>query len=315
MLSRRKFILTGAAFSGAVLSGANTLVNLKSRFQEELRYNIFSKHLQFLDYKGMAEAAANLGFDGIDLTVRKGGHVSPEEVEDKLPLAIEAIENAGLRYDMMATDVNNADEEIHKRVLKTAAGLGVKLYRLGYVSFSDDQTIPDRLRELNGQMKELAAFNKSLNISGAYQNHSGTRVGSEIWDIYHLLKDIDPKEIGCQYDIRHGVVEGGQSWVNGLKLIAPQINCIVLKDFVWTRGKFGRWEVKNVPLGEGMVDFLAYFKILKELKVDAPVTVHYEYDLGGVEHGATKLSTMKATEIFKLMKKDLEYAKKIWREA
>lgn len=315
MVTRRDFIHSGLALSGSLLTGLNTLSEIKSEIQQDMRYHIFSKHLQFLDFKGMADAAANLGFDGVDLTVRKGGHVAPEEVEDKLPLAVEAIADAGLRYDMMASDVNNAEEELNQRVLKTASDVGIKLYRLGYVSFSEDKPIPERLKELNMQMMNLAQLNKELNIAGAYQNHSGTRVGSEIWDIYHLLENIHVDQIGCQYDIRHGVVEGGQSWENGLKLIAPQINCIVLKDFVWTRGKFGRWEVKNVPLGEGMVDFLGYFKILKELKIDVPVTVHYEYDLGGVEHGERKLSGMKASDIYKAMKKDLQYAKKIWAEA
>ena len=58
-----------------------------------------------------------------------------------------------------------------------------------------------------------------------------------------------------------------------------------------------------------------YFKMLKELKIDVPVCVHYEYDLGGVEHGARELSKMKATDIFKAMKRDLDYAKKMWQEA
>lgn len=35
-----------------------------------LQLYIFSKHLQFLDYTGMSEAAREMGFDGIDLTVR-----------------------------------------------------------------------------------------------------------------------------------------------------------------------------------------------------------------------------------------------------
>ncbi len=316
MLSRRQFMIATTALSGILfLPGQALFCRQENAAQTDLKFHIFSKHLQFLDYKEMAEAAANLGFDGIDLTVRKGGHVLPERVQDDLPRAVEAIENTGLRHEMMATDVNNAAESVHVQVLQTAASLGVKYYRLGYVRFVEEVPIPQRLAELNRQMKELAVLNRDLKITGAYQNHSGTGVGSEIWDIYHLLEDIDPREIGCQYDIRHAVVEGGQSWENGLRLIAPQINCMVLKDFVWARGKYGRWEVKNVPLGEGMVDFLSYFKLLKAWKIDVPVCIHYEYDLGGVEHGADKLSGMTAAEVFKVMKKDLQFAKKIWQQA
>ena len=37
--------------------------------------------------------------------------------------------------------------------------------------------------------------------------------------------------------------------------------------------------MKNVPLGEGMVDFDKYFSLLKELDIWAPITLHIEYPL------------------------------------
>jgi L-ribulose-5-phosphate 3-epimerase len=54
--------------------------NLFSLFRtavaDRLKINIFSKHLQFLNYYDLAEAAAEMGFDGIDLTVRPSVLVS-----------------------------------------------------------------------------------------------------------------------------------------------------------------------------------------------------------------------------------------------
>jgi len=314
--SRRSFIGKSVKLaSGLALSNSLLFERTHVGRERDLSFNIFSKHLQFLDYGEMASAAAELGFDGIDLTVRNKGHVLPERVEEDLPRAIEAIKNAGLKYDMMASNVNRADDPLFKKVLKTAAAEGVKIYRMGYVSYLDDMSIDLRLDELNDRMKELAELNTELGITGAYQNHAGTRIGAEIWEVWKLLKGIDPTEIGSQYDIRHAVVEGGLSWGNSLRLIAPQINSIVLKDFLWVKGKYGKWDVKNVPLGQGMVDFVAYFKLLKELDIDVPVSVHYEYDLGGVEHGATELTTMSKSEIFKAMKRDLQFARKTWKEA
>src|SRR5881296_1486962 len=43
----------------------------------KLKVAIFSKHLQFLQGDALAAGAADIGFDGIDITVRKGGHVEP----------------------------------------------------------------------------------------------------------------------------------------------------------------------------------------------------------------------------------------------
>jgi len=45
---------------------------------EAFKISIFSKHLQWLDYKEMANVLSEVGFDGADLTVRPGGHVLPD---------------------------------------------------------------------------------------------------------------------------------------------------------------------------------------------------------------------------------------------
>ena len=44
----------------------------------------------------MAAVANDLGFDGVDLSVRPGGHVEPDNVETDLPKAIEALADNGL---------------------------------------------------------------------------------------------------------------------------------------------------------------------------------------------------------------------------
>ena len=43
------------------------------------------------DYNEMSKVVAEMGFDGVDLTVRPQGHVLPERVEADLPKAVEAI--------------------------------------------------------------------------------------------------------------------------------------------------------------------------------------------------------------------------------
>ena len=313
MTNRRSFLKQSAVLSSTIALSPILKCTASTPKAYQPTYRVFSKHLQFLDYKDMADAAAEIGFDGIDLTVRKGGHVLPENVKTDLPKAVEAIKAAGLKADMMATNVNNAEDEIHRQVLETAAKEGVKIYRLGYVSFDEKQSIPDRLRTLNQQMKRLADYNKKLGITGTYQNHAGKRVGAAIWDIHHLLEGIDADALGCQYDIRHATVEGGTAWNRGLELIRPKINCIVLKDFLWKKID-GKWKVYNVPLGEGMVDFDAYFKLLKSYSIEVPISLHYEYDLGGAEHGKRDLSSSQQAQVFKAMKRDLDFAKAKWEE-
>lgn len=250
---------------------------------------IFSKHLQWLDYAAMARMAATLGFDGIDLTVRPAGHVLPENVEDDLPRAVEAVRAAGLSVPTITTAISDPDDPLTERILSSASELGIQYYRLGYWTYDLDRPIVPQLDALRAKAKGIADMNRHFNLSGDYQNHAGARyVGASIWDLWEIIGDLDPDAIGCQFDVRHATVEGGTAWPVAFKLIAPRIHTVVAKDFTWRHGDEG-WEADHVPLGYGAVDFDAYFPMLKELGFDGPVIVHYEYPLGGANHGAVEL--------------------------
>ena len=97
----------------------------RPRWTRPLSVHIFSKHLQFLDYKDMSKVAADLGFDGLDLSVRPRGHVEPENVERDLPKAVEAMANQGLLSLMMTTAINNTRDAVNLKVLETAADQGI----------------------------------------------------------------------------------------------------------------------------------------------------------------------------------------------
>lgn len=68
-------------------------------------------------------------------------------------------------------------------------------------------------------------------LSVAIKNHAGTKIGASYWEIEQLLKTADPDCFGTLYDIRHGMVEAGKSWENGLHLLHQSIKNIVIKDF------------------------------------------------------------------------------------
>jgi sugar phosphate isomerase/epimerase len=277
-----------------------------------LKIHIFSKHLQFLNYRDMAEAAAEMGFDGIDLTVRPNGHVLPERVENDLPKFVEAIRKVGFVPLMMTTAVHDAGDITDKKVLGVAAKLGIQYYRMDWFSYPDGKTIPESIEHFQQKVKDLSYLNKELGLTGCYQNHAGNLVGSSLWELWELLKEADKQHMGIQYDIRHAVVEGGLSWQNGLRLIQPQIKTLTIKDFKWEK-KNGEWGVQDTPMGEGMVDFKTYFKLLKQYQINSPVTLHMEYPIGGAEHGATQLSCDKQV-VFNAMKRDLQKVHDLWQQ-
>ncbi len=242
------------------------------------KIHLFSKHLQFLGYDEMAEASVVSGLDGVDLTVRPGGHVLPENVEEDLPLAAKAIRKAGLELSMMTTRITDPDDPATEKILKVASDLGVRYYRMGYYNYDKKLGMEKNLNIIRVKMGRLATMNEKFGLHGAYQNHSGKRFGAPLWDLWQAIHDLNPTWIGCQYDIRHAFVEGAQSWPLGLELLKDHIKCMVIKDFIWSL-QDGKWRLKNVPVGEGMVDFEAYFKLVKAYGISGPISLHIEYPL------------------------------------
>jgi len=312
--SRRNFIkksvLAGSflPFLQANVQGAPFVQGSKAT---PLKVHVFSKHLQFLNYRDMAEAAAEIGFDGVDLTVRPKGHVLPERVENDLPQALEAIRKTGLSHTMITTAVQDAGNSTDKKLLETAAKLGIKFYRMNWLRYPEKKSIPEAIEQFQQTVRELGLLNKKLGIIGSYQNHSGELAGASIWELWDMIQKADKQFMGVQYDIRHAVVEGGLSWKNGLRLIQPNIKILAIKDFVWAK-KNGRYAVEDVPLGEGMVDFKSYFSLLKKYNLNVPVSLHFEYPLGGAEHGLTEITVDKKV-IFEAMKRDLRKLQELWQ--
>lgn len=314
--SRRSFVkiaALGTVGSMPMISTASSFFDPSVFDDTELEISIFSKHLQFLDYKNTGAMAAELGFSGVDLTVRPKGHVLPELVKTDLPKAISAIRQAGSACKLITTNVESVNNPLDLDIIKTAAASGVEFYRPNWYKFKEGESMPKSMEFYQNEIEKLSKLNTSLGIAGSYQNHAGTDIGASFWELESLMKKADPKGFGIQYDIRHAVVEGGYSWKNGLELLKSKINVIVLKDFKW--GKVdGEWKAVNVPIGEGMVDFDTYFKLLKKYQLRPPVSLHLEYELGGAEKGKSTL-TVDEKVVYDAMKKDLKSIQKLWKEA
>ncbi|HEU4720094.1 MAG TPA: sugar phosphate isomerase/epimerase family protein [Gemmatimonadaceae bacterium] len=314
ILTRREFVARAAAGAavGALVASTRTAQASTGRRHAEPTIAVFSKHLQWLPLADVGSAIAESGFRAVDLTVRPGGHVLPERVEDDLPRVVETLRRSGLAVPLMTTAITDARDPLTRRVLTTARTLGVSHYRMGYWSFPANVAPLQALRELKPRAQELAALNREIGIRGGYQNHAGTRVGGSVWDLGMLLEGIEPDGLGVQYDICHATTEGGESWPMTLRMIAAHIDTIAVKDFHWAKRPDGRWQVRDVPLGEGMVNFPAYLRQLLAVGPLPPVTMHFEYEpLEMVGGGGAK----RRTETVEGMRRDLTRFRRLLQDA
>lgn len=245
----------------------------------------FIKFLQELSYDEMAATVADIGFDGVESTVRRKGHVLPERVKEDLPKQLEAVKRHGLEMTMMTTDVLRADDPLTEDVLRTGASLGVNMYRMGFYRYDPKRSVIEQLDEIRPQVRDLAALNKELGMTAVYQNHCGANfVGAPIWDLRYLLEGIPREQIGMAFDIRHATVEGGLSWPLEYDLMKPHIGAVYAKDFQWVDRK-----PEHVPLGTGRID-PGFFKTHLASGLDCPISLHVEYlKKGSVEENITAL--------------------------
>jgi sugar phosphate isomerase/epimerase len=299
-LSRRTLLAAGAT----LLDSARP-----SRAADEkprTKVFIFSKHLQFLAGEELAKGAANIGFDGIDITVRGGGHVDPARVKQDLPPLVRIIRAHGLEVPMITTDIVDTQTPYTEDILQTMESLGIRNYRWGGYKYTAGQPYAAQLEEMKPRIAKLATLNSRYHACAMYHTHSGVGlVGASIWDLYVLLKDYDPNAVGVNFDIGHAVIEGGVGgWINSFHITEPRLRGIAVKDFLWAKDAGDNWRPQWKPLGEGMVHLPQFFGMVAAARFSGPMQLHFEYPLGGAT-GGKKSPGINTDEIYSAMKRDL----------
>jgi sugar phosphate isomerase/epimerase len=279
LATRRQFIATTMAVAG--VAAAPGLLGQAAR---ELRYPLigFTKPFQKLNFEDTADTVAEIGWDGIECPVRPQGQgqIEPERAPDDLPKLVEALKKRGKELLLIATAITSVGQPHAEQLLRTAARLGVRRYRLGFLRYDPARAIPEQLAEIGARLRDLAALNAELGLQAGFQNHSGRdQVGAPVWDLWTMMKDLDPRQMGVCFDIGHATVEGGLSHQIEARLVQSRFTAVIVKDFLWQRAARGGWQEQWVPLGEGMVD-KAFFKWLKTTSFTGPICQHHEYDHG-----------------------------------
>ncbi|MGQ0636596.1 MAG: sugar phosphate isomerase/epimerase family protein [Planctomycetaceae bacterium] len=278
-LNRRVFLKRGVL--GATALGMTISQSCATDVESPPRFPLigFTKPFQELTAEQTAELVATAGWDGVEIPVRAKGQIEPEHAPDELPRYAELLRARRLDIHIVTTDITSLSTPHAETVLQSMAKLGIKRLRLGFFIYTADKSPTERLKEIAPALRDIADACCELDLQAGFQNHSGAQfVGAPVWDVYSIIRDLDPKHIGFCFDIGHASLEGGLSWPTESRLVEPFLTAVFVKDFVWKKEVSG-WKDIWCPLGEGMVN-RAFFDWLKKSNYRGPISQHHEYNVG-----------------------------------
>lgn len=186
-----------------------------------IKYSVFTKPWK-LPLPELARLVRQFGFDGIELPVRPGFQVEPQEVDKELKYAASVFEDNGLCIYSIAgpTDEKTiaACAECHIPLIRIMAPVEPSHYMESVALFR---------MELDKLVPVLSAYGVTLGI----QNHSDSYV-CHAMGLRHLLDSYDPRQICAVWDAAHNALNGEDPEM-ALDIIWSQLRMVNLKNAYW----------------------------------------------------------------------------------
>ncbi len=271
-----------------------------------MRFVMFTKLLKDLDLDRLADEVQALGFDGLDLAVRPGYPVNPENVGAALPAAAKKWAARGMSVGLVTTDfdfLNPAAPGVEP-LMGACAEIGCREIKLGYWVYRGEDYW-GRVEEIR---KSLAGFERlcaRYRVRVSIHTHSGEYYGSNCAGAMHLVQGFDPRCIGVYMDPGHLSLDG--EWLPmAFSMVKEHLSLIAVKNFGWFRKEQAggvEWTRRVVPLREGLVNWREVLRLARGAGYDGVFSLHSEYEGWTTE------------EILRQTREDLRYLKDLAEQA
>lgn len=149
---------------------------------------------------GLAQKLAGLGLDGVELAVRPGYQVAPDEqVAAGLREAVRIFDAAGLVIDSITSTVN-------ERIIGACGDAGIGLIRI-MVPIDMQQGYAASVAALRLQLDAMLPHLERHGVAIGVQNHYGYFVGSAA-GLMQMIGAYDPARVCAVLDMAHCAVAG-----------------------------------------------------------------------------------------------------------
>jgi sugar phosphate isomerase/epimerase len=255
-----------------------------------ISFGVFTKPWK-MPVDELAEFVARLGFDTVELPVRPGYQVEPENVR-QLPMAARRLAECGVRISSVAGPTDEltvaACAEAGVPMIRTMVQIGPDGY-LGSVARA--QTTFDDL---------LPALER-WGVTVGVQNHCG-RFVTNASGLRQLVGKYDPRCIGVVWDAAHNAL-GGEEPDLALDIVWSHLCLVNLKNAFWQRvngpeASYAEWRPYWTSGRQGLACWPRVAAELKKRGYRGGICLTAEYD----DHG----------DVDRLVAEDLAFARSLF---
>jgi len=189
----------------------------------KVAFSVFTKPWK-MPLAELGEFVRALGVDGIELPVRPGFQVEPENVATALPEAARQLGEFGVKIMSIAGPVDEP-------TIAACAEAGVPIIRV-CVTIGEDGYMATEKRvqeEYDAVVPLLDKYGVTLGV----QNHCARCVCNAM-GIRHLIEKYDPAHVGAVWDAAHSALDGEDPEL-GLDIVWSHLCMVNLKNAFWRR--------------------------------------------------------------------------------
>src|SRR4051812_27852082 len=143
-----------------------------SKGARAVKFVLFTDNLADLTVAQSCESAKAAGFDGLDMTLRPGGHVRPEAAEVGMAEARRSADAAGVTIPMVSTAVTDVDSPHAEAIFAAAAHYGARLVKLGYWEYRPFGTLAAQIEQGRERLRRVVELGKKYHVLPCVHCHS-----------------------------------------------------------------------------------------------------------------------------------------------
>jgi sugar phosphate isomerase/epimerase len=207
------------------------------------QFAVFVKPWKELSLPQLAIHVQQLGFNLIELPVRPGFALKPENFEQEMPAAVKLLGDLGIKIVNVTVDLPLTDERLYATCAANGIAMNRVMFKRSSPSYWESEAAARR------QLDAAVPLCEQYGVKIGVQHHYGNSVPINAMGLYHLVKDYDPRWVGAIWDPAHSGLQGEDAQT-GLELVQSHLCMVNLKNAFWRR--------TNQP-NDGETQWAAYF--------------------------------------------------------